>query len=306
MSKSNKTFLAVVGTALVLVVIAVAGYVAVTGTNNAQPADNAPAKTTDKDKQGHNPNDDLYPDGQTPGAAIDGNQRSWPDVIDGDIDSQFATPGQYATEPLYARRVFTPRDPLGDLPAADALVESADSCDNTDLAGTTQLQYVKARFLVVNSEAGPSRMERAVPRGYAHSPQGAIVAAINQMGYGLPAQGDEVGEEIDKELWADSAQVAQERADKNLDTQGASRLARADTMPGATGYKVISCGSDLMVVDVVYGEPADGRPETAMSARMSLRWSNDDWVVDLAGGNDGALSRPAPDSLDGYTLVEYR
>lgn len=306
MRKSTQTLIALVGTAVVLVAIVVGGYAVLTGTNDAKPDQSQTAQPSKDNAPTSNPNDDYFPDGNTPGASVGGNQRSWPDVLDGDIDSQFATPGQYATEPVSSRRVFTPRNPLGDLPAASAVVDQPDACENTDLAGKTQLQYVKARFLAVNTEAGPSRMERAVPRGYAHSPQGAVMAAINQLGYGLPAQGDEVGEEIDKALWADSAQVAQERADKNLDTKGPSRLARANTMPGATGYKIISCGGDLMVVDVVYGEPTPGRPDTAMAARMSLRWSNDDWVIDLSGSNDAAISRPAPDSLDGYTLVDYR
>lgn len=306
MSKSTKTLAVLVSITIALVVIVVGGYMALTGTNDS-PSAESPASPLSKEKSTkNNPNDKQFPDGNTPGASVEGDQRSWPDVLDGDIDAQFATPGQYATEPVSSRRVFTPRNPLGDLPAASALVEQPDACENTDLAGKTQLQYVKARFLAVNTEAGPSRMERAVPRGYAHSPQGAVMAAINQLGYGLPAQGDEVGEEIDKALWADSAQVAQERADKNLDTEGPSRLARASTMPGATGYKIISCGGDLMVVDVVYGEPTPGRPETAMAARMSLRWTNNDWVVDLSGSNDAAISRPAPDSLDGYTLVDYQ
>lgn len=202
--------------------------------------------------------------------------------------------------------VFTPNNPVGDLPARETLVDAPGQCEDVSLTGKTQLQYVKARYLVVNSEAGPSRMDKAVPHGYAHSAAGAVVAAINQLGYGLYAQGDEVGEEIDRQLWASSRSAQAERAFKGLDRRGASDLARAQTLPGATAFKMIQCSPDLAIVEVVFGDPVLDSPDATTVARVPLVWRNGDWHADFSGSNDAMLNRPGVDSLDGYTFVEYK
>ena len=306
MPKTTKIVLVTLVSVLALIGIAIGGYVAVSGNSVSSGEDIRATIGDDERAENMRKNNDRFPDGQTPGATVDGDQRSWPDVFNPDIDAQFSTPGRWSVESLFSRQVFTPIDPLGDLPATSDLVDSPERCDDETLHGGVQLQYVKARFLSVNAEAGPSRMERAVPRGYAHSPQGAVMAAINQMTYGIFAQGDEVGEEIDKALWADSAQAKEEREFRGIDKKGPSRLARATMIPGATGYKIISCSPELVTVEVVVGTPDDSRPDSAMAGRIAMRWSGKDWQADLAGANDSALVRPMPSSLDGYRLVEYR
>ncbi|AKK10558.1 hypothetical protein [Corynebacterium uterequi] len=172
--------------------------------------------------------------------------------------------------------------------------------------GTTQLQYVKARYLSVNSEAGPSSMKRAVPRGYAHSPQGAIMAAINQMTYAMYAQGDEVGEEIDKTLWANVPMAQEDREFLGLNERGAVDTARAQTLPGASGYRVVSCAKDLVVVELAFSYDPSGMAAPIDVFRLPMVWRKGDWWADLAGANSETAVRPGVDSLDGFTLVEYQ
>lgn len=241
------------------------------------------------------------------GAMIGNNQRSWPDVTGAFDDTPHSTPGQYSVDMHWQRPVWTPLKHDGDLPSQDQLVEGMDSCASPEavtLQGKTQQQYVNARFLVVNEQAGPTTMTKGVPGGYAHSPQGAVLAAINQTGYGLPAQGDEIGEEIDKELWSTSKKVAEDREFSNLpnDREG-MEYSRPDTIWGANGYRIITCSPDVMVVEVMYKVPVAGAEHTV--GRVPLFWRDGDWRPDFMGPADAQQARTSV-SDDGFTEVVYQ
>ncbi len=241
------------------------------------------------------------------GAMIGNTQRSWPDVTGAFDDTPHSTPGQYSVDMHWQRPVWTPLKHDGDLPSSDQLKEGMDACASPEavtLQGKTQQQYVNARFLVVNEQAGPTTMTKGVPGGYAHSPQGAVLAAINQTGYGLPAQGDEIGEEIDKELWSTSKKVAEDREFSNLpnDREG-MEYSRPDTIWGANGYRIITCSPDVMVVEVMYKVPVDGAEHTV--GRVPLFWRDGDWRPDFMGPADEQQARTSV-SDDGFTEVVYQ
>lgn len=110
-----------------------------------------------------------------PGAAVGNKQRTWPSFGDKYDDSSHATPGQTSAFWWKQRPVWTPNNHDGDFPKQADLKESMKQCDKPDsitLEGKPQQQYVNARYLVVNDEAGPTKSVRGVPRGYAHTPQG--------------------------------------------------------------------------------------------------------------------------------------
>lgn len=243
------------------------------------------------------------------GAKLDSHQRTWPDTfID---DSAHATPGQVSVD-LLSRPVFTPVNHDGDLPSIsrDSLDRAAwpDRCRDveTGLAGVTRQQYVNARYLVVNDQAGPSTMNRDVPAGYAPTPAGAVVAALNLVGYGVYAVGDEVGEEIDRQLWTTSKEAQEERQWQKLDEHGPSDHSRSQMFGAMSGYRVRQCSPDVVVVDVV-APVMEGNPEPSPVARVSMYWRDGDWRPDFTGAaGDQFSNQPSVRSLDGFTEVVYQ
>src|SRR5699024_9117425 len=143
------------------------------------------------------------------------------------------------------------------------------------------------------------------PRGYAHTPQGAIVSAINTVTYGLPDVGDEVGYEAEKQLWATSKDVQKGMRDRREPFN--NERARAELTEPADGFKVRTCSDDLVVVEVVMAgidNQAGEAPETAV-ARVPMVWTDGDWLPDFSGtGEDQFLQPPRP--LSEFTKVDYR
>lgn len=248
-------------------------------------------------------------DDDTPGAQLDSEQRSWPDPLGDFDDSQWATPGQYSVDHYHSRPVFTPNNHDGDLPDSGELVENMDSCtdDTVLLDGTTQQQYVNARFLTVNSQSGPTTMDNDVPGGYAHSPQGAVIAALNQMSYGMYGQGDEVGEEIDKKLWSTSETVQDELSIKLPVEERDLTQSRADSIPGPWGYEVTTCSDDVVVVDVASKQPEEfGSDEGDFAANVTMIWRDGDWVPDFSGTSDRDIATARTVDANDYTEVRYQ
>lgn len=248
-------------------------------------------------------------DDDTPGAQLDSEQRSWPDPLGLFDDSQWATPGEYSVDHYHNRPVFTPHSHDGDLPVRSDLVENMDKCtdDTILLDGTTQQQYVNARMLTVNTQSGPTTMENDVPGGYAHSPQGAVVAALNQMSYGMYGQGDEVGEEIDKKLWPTSDTVQDELSDRLPAEERDLTSSRPYTSPAPWGYEVTTCSEDVVVVDVVNKESDDFAAEEGdFAARVTMIWRDGDWVPDFSGSGDRDIATARTVDAESYTEVRYQ
>lgn len=243
------------------------------------------------------------------GAAVGNKQRTWPSVGDKYDDSAHATPGQTSASWWKQRPVWTPKNHDGDFPKQADLKESMRQCDKSDsitLDGKTQQQYVNARYLAVNDQAGPTKSVRGVPRGYAHSPQGAVMAAINVMNYGMPGAGDEVGYEAEKQLWASSKDVRRdlEERKKPFDNENS----RAELLEPADGFKVRTCSDNLVVVEVVtegVDELPNGEAVENMVYRVPMTWRDNDWVPDFSGTGEDQLIQDAK-PLSEFTKVDYR
>lgn len=290
--------------AVLLVAALIIGAVNLIGRDDdgdGSPEQATPAETT-------SPADSAN-EGDTPGAQLDSEQRSWPDPSGNFDDSQWSTPGEYSVDHFHNRPVFTPMNHDGDLPDKADLVENMDSCtdDEVLLDGETQQQYVNARFLSVNSQSGPTTMDSDVPGGYAHSPQGAIIAALNQLSYGMFDQGDEVGEEIDKKLWSTS-ETAQDQMSSRLPAEERDlTMLRPESIPGPYGYEVTTCSDDVVVVDVLTKQPegsADG--ESDFAVKVTMLWRDGDWEPDFSGSADRDLAMPRSASAEDYTEVGYQ
>ncbi|WP_115686501.1 hypothetical protein [Corynebacterium senegalense] len=220
-----------------------------------------------------------------PGAMVGNNQRTWPDPSGMFDDSAHATPGAWSVDHFHQRPVWTPVNHDGDLPARDSLIEGGfDSCGNGEVAltGKTTQQYVNARYLVVNDQAGPSRLDNGVPAGFAHSPQGAILLALNAWSYGLAGQGDGVGEEIDREWWSTYRTLQEDRDFRGLNRPDYDHTdERAETLPGASYYHVKECSENVVVVEV--GDDFTKAGEGTLATTIPVYWRDGDWVPDLSG-----------------------
>lgn len=237
------------------------------------------------------------------GASIDGDRRSWTDPFLGIDDAQHAVPGRYSTELFGTRPVWTPLDPLGDLPNRDDLEDGMNKCDDQDpvLGGKTQIQYVKARYLVVNDEAGPTSMKDAIPSGYAHSVDGAVIAALNQVGYGFPDRSDEVGDKVTDALWATSASINEELP--KVEDWPQEPYFRPRLSFPMQYYRIVNCSEDVVVVQVGFDETAD---EPSVGAEIPLFWRDGDWHADFTGTADMRLNNtPGVDQWPNKVEVNY-
>lgn len=295
--------LVLIGVLVVIVALLAALVIWMTSSRDDNQDDTASPEPTTEGPQPDSSGED------TPGAQLNSDQRSWPDPTGEFDDSQWSTPGEYSVDPWHSRPVFTPHDADGDLPDQGDLTESMDSCtdDTVRLDGTTQQQYVNARFLTVNSQAGPTTMEDSVPGGYAHSPQGAIVAALNQLTYGMFGQGDEVGEEVDKRLWSTSETVEEQLSSRLPAEERDLTAFRPDSIPGPWGYEVTTCSENIVVVDVATKQPDEfGAEDQDFAVRVTMAWRDGDWVPDFSGNSDNDINTTREVDANEYTEVRYQ
>ncbi len=237
------------------------------------------------------------------GASVDGDRRSWTDPYLRLDDAQHAVPGRYSTELYGTRPVWTPVDPLGDLPAKGDLKDGMEKCSdpNVTLAGKTQIQYVKARYLVVNSQAGPTTMKDGVPGGYAHSVDGAVVAALNQLGYGFPDRSDEVGDNVVDALWSTSASTM--RDNPKREGWPSEPYMRPRLVLPMHFFRIASCTDDAVVVQVGLDGTDD---EPGVGAEIPLFWRDGDWHADFTGTADQRYNNtPDPEHWPDKQEVRY-
>lgn len=236
------------------------------------------------------------------GALVGNKQRTWPGGVD---DSMHAEPGAQAPDAFLGRPAHTPLRHDGDFPAAASLRDG--SCAQFDgLEGTTQQQYVNARYMVVNEQAGPSKAVRAVPRGYAHSPAGALVAAMNT-GTFHPNSGDEVAAESYELLSKSSELAAQLREEGGHNNPGQYAEKRFLTVPAPTAYKMLECADDYVQVELAYMLEPDAleRDEGLVVSRMGMRWVDGDWVADFSGAAGDEIFQDGRRDLNGFTQIDY-
>lgn len=244
-----------------------------------------------------------------PGAMLGNTQRTWPDPLNIIDDSAHTTPGTYSVDRMWQRPVWTPVNHDGDFPKKNSLKSGFDQCQDPGavvLQGKTQQQYVNARYLVVNDEAGPTRLERGVPRGYAHSPQGAVVATMNLLGYGLKNQGDEIGEESDKALWQTSKVFQEKRSKQTVEpTKESMRIWRADMVPAPTHIKVVQCSENVMVVSIALEALPNMPTGKYFVSQVPMIWQDGDWQPSLGGDADKRLQIEQNTLDDSFHEVTY-
>lgn len=303
--KINRNLIIGAVVAVVVIVGLVAGVMALGNKEEGESA--APSRATPP-ASSENPTGDSSEN--VPGALVGNTQRTWPDPQGKFDDSPHATPGQYSIDPWMNRPVWTPRNHDGDLPKADKLSSKPGRCSEVKggLSGKIQQQYVNARYLAVSERSGPSEMDKGVPGKYARDAEGAVLAAINQVGYGLYAQGDGIGEEIDKKLWPTSKLVQKEREFYKRGDKDSFAKVRALSIPAPAGYRIKQCSNDVVVVEIAM---ATLQPEYDPGmfkytvGRVPMYWRDGDWKADFSGNADLKPQPTMVKDLEGFTEVEY-
>jgi hypothetical protein len=152
-------------------------------------------------------------------------------------------------------------------------------------------QLVDTVALPVSTSAGPLQVDGPVARCYAHTPRGALMAALNLFYRAVVA--------------APSIAVLQQQAVPGAGTTLLEQQIAAVTQPvqpgdlaQIAGYRIVSYTPQTTVVTLVNGSE---QSNTLKSCDVTVQWSGGDWK--LVVGSDGSISSPATSipSMAGYT-----
>ncbi|WP_125206825.1 hypothetical protein [Corynebacterium bovis] len=178
------------------------------------------------------------------------------------------------------------------------------SCSSDDAAGGGQVDLTSppapvswssmSGVKVPGGDQGP-RQTSPVRRGYEHSPQGAVLAAVNGQALMSLAPNEDTQEVADFVLAPGPGrdQWVQARALANI-----SGSVDQETAPRFTGFKVADYddGSAQVIVAAQYRQP-----ETWTGVYpVQLKWINDDWRVVNPTREAGVHVTPV-DNTDGFT-----
>lgn len=162
--------------------------------------------------------------------------------------------------------------------------------------------------LPVSATAGPRESRRGLASGFADTPRGALLAAINigvrtaaQWGpaiFGPTITRQVTGPDAATLLRADAGAYAQLRAAAHVRPgQPAGRGYATEA-----GYRFVAWSPAAATLDIVTAGPGDGGTTVLASTRIQVIWQGGDWRVVAPPGGDWASSATAISSLTGYTL----
>jgi hypothetical protein len=213
------------------------------------------------------------------------------------------------TEPSHARpatpapAVKTPRPHTDRRPPARA--------PGTTLATAGQdLTWVSfhGMQLPVSATAGPHDTGKGLASGFADTPQGALLAAIN-IGVRTAAQW---GTAIFKPTITRQVTGPDSAALLSAETVAYAQLrAAAKVRPGQpagqgyaaeTGYRFVTWSAAAATVDVVTAGPGATGTTVLASTRIEVLWLDGDWRVVAPPGGNWAATATAITSPSGYTL----
>lgn len=227
-----------------------------------------------------------------------------PDTGDAELT---ATTGEGFATPevdIFGRRVDVPNNPAGQpLPQDPSLQRHSGDPDWLTGApvGTTEprgWQRVYGASVPFSTSDGPSRIEDGLAVGYAHTPQGAALAAA-QITYRLNAR------PADRDLYVRQVRVSAQQLtayDRALDedrlpAQQPERVTRYFVAPDA--FRVENYADDLAIVRFASrGQVIDGR-QLWVALRLVMVWDAGDWRLKPATSN-GAQTELI-ESLEGWT-----
>jgi hypothetical protein len=208
------------------------------------------------------------------------------------------------TVDVLGRRVDIPNNPAGQpLPQDPSQEHKPGDSDwlTAAPAGTTGpggWQRVFGASVPFSTSDGPARLEDGLAVGYAHTPQGAALAAA-QIAYRFNARPADT-ELVHEQLRMSPSEL--ESYDAAVDAgkmpgQQPEQVTRYLVAPDA--FQIENYADDLAIVRLaIRGESVDGQ-QTWSAVRLVMVWDAGDWRLQLS--NPGAAKTQYTDSLVGWT-----
>jgi hypothetical protein len=166
--------------------------------------------------------------------------------------------------------------------------------------------------LPVSASDGPRHTRRGLASGFADTPRGALLAAMNiavrtaaQWGTAIfrPTIIRQVtGPDAGLLLQADAAAYTQLRAAAHVRPGQPAGRGNAT----AAGYRFLAYTPADATVDIVTAGPGTDGTAVLASTRIQVIWQRGDWRVVAPAGGDWASAATAMSSLTGYTLFPGR
>ncbi len=161
--------------------------------------------------------------------------------------------------------------------------------------------------LPVSAQAGPSGTSGGVATGFAHSPLGALLAAVN-IGVRANAQwGPRIFTAVirgqvtgpDAAALLASCQAAYDQAAQSAGVTGGQPLGTVDVTEEA--FRWITYTPAAAILDLAVAGPGAGGATVRASVQMQVIWDGGDWKVVAPPGGDWGTSAAGLSSLAGYT-----
>ena len=161
--------------------------------------------------------------------------------------------------------------------------------------------------LPVSAQAGPYDTSGGIAAGFAHTPLGALLAAVNigvranaQWGpriFGAVIRGQVTGP--DAAALLAGCQAAYGQAAQSGQVTGGQPLGTVHVTEQA--FRWITYTPAAAILDLVVAGPGDGGATVRASVQMEVVWDGGDWKVVAPPGGDWGNSAAELSSLAGYT-----
>ena len=162
--------------------------------------------------------------------------------------------------------------------------------------------------LPVSEQAGPYDTSGGVAAGFAHTPLGALLAAVN-IGVRANAQwGPRIFTAVirgqvtgpDAAALLAGCQAAYDQAAQSAGVTGGQPLGTVDVTEQA--FRWITYTSSAAILDLVSAGPGGNGATVRASVQMEVVWDGGDWKVVAPPGGDWGNSAAELSSLAGYTV----
>jgi hypothetical protein len=166
--------------------------------------------------------------------------------------------------------------------------------------------------LPVSAQAGPRDTSAGIASGFAHTPLGAVLAAVN-IGVRANAQwGPRIFTPVirgqvtgpDAAALLANCQAAYDQAAQSGNVTGGQPLGTVDVTEEA--FRWIAYTPAAAILDLVSAGPASGGGTVRASIQVEVVWAGGDWKLVAPPGGDWGNSAATLSSLAGYTAFPGR
>lgn len=197
---------------------------------------------------------------------------------------------------IFGRNIKVPKNGVG-VPLTKEAPDTNSTCDVKDKQPAT-IQVSHSMQTLWSEKAGPSNVDDSVPAGYAHSPEGAMMAAWN--GNALQYHGGDTLKPVLEKLFTGP------NATQKLESIPAGpipSMGSTTEMQAPSAFRITSCNEERVIGDIAMPMPTDseGNPDKKAWGviRVSAVWEDGDWKAEL-----DEVEQPIEDevsNLDGWS-----